>query len=91
MAGKPKTKQLHFICREEGISLICLGIAEYIDRSKILSVQGLISKSFLALSLIRAPLVSKEFGAMRPPSVGGVFGLRQLDSELLKEVAYCVK
>ena len=59
-------KQLHFICRDEGISL---------NRSKILSVRGLISKSYLALSLIRTPLVSQEFGVMRPPGVGGVFGI----------------
>ena len=75
MIRKPKTKQLHFICRDEGISLICLGITEHIDRSKILSVQGRISKSCLALSLIRAPLVSQKFGVMRPPGVGGVFGI----------------
>ena len=54
---------------------MCLGIAEHIDRSKILSVQGLISKSCPALSLIRTPLVSQEFGVMRPPGVGGVFGI----------------
>ena len=75
VAGKPKTKQLHFICRDEGISLICLEIAEHIDRSKILSVQRLISKSCLALSLIRAPLVSLEVGVMPPPGVGGMFGI----------------
>ena len=75
MTEKRKTKQLHFICRDEEISLICLGIAEHINRSKILSVQGLISKYCLALSLIRAPLVSHEFGVMRPPGVGGVFGI----------------
>ena len=75
MTEKRKSKQLHFICRDEGISLICLGRAEHIDRSKILSVQGLISKSCLALSLIRTPLVSQEFGVMRPPGVGGVFGI----------------
>ena len=74
MTGKRKSKKLHFICRDERISLICLGIAEHIDRSKILSVQGLISKSYLALSLLRTPLVSQEFGVMRPPGVGGVFG-----------------
>ena len=73
MTEKWKSKQLHFICRDEGISLICLGIAEHIGRGKILSVQGLISKSCLALSLIRTPLVSQEFGVMRPP--GGVFGI----------------
>ena len=75
MTEKRKSKQLHFICRDEGISLIYLGIAEHIDRSKILSVQGLISKSFLVLSLIRTPLVSQELGVMRPPGVGGVFGI----------------
>ena len=36
---------------------------------------ALISKSCLALSLIRTPLVSQEFGVMRPPGVGGVFGI----------------
>ena len=75
MTEKRKTKQLHCICRDEEISLICLGIAEYINRSKILSAHGLISKSWLALSLIRTPLISQEFGVMRPPGVGGVFGI----------------
>ena len=75
MTETRKSKQLHFICRDEGIPLICLGIAEHNDRSKILSVQGLISKSCVALSLIRTPLVSQEFGVMRPRGVGGVFGI----------------
>ena len=75
MTKKRKSKQLQFICRDEGISLICLGIAEHIDRSKILSVQGLISKSYVALRPIRTPLLSQEFGVMRPPGVGGVFGI----------------
>ena len=79
-----KKKQLHFICRDEGISLICLGIAEYIDRSKILSVQGLISKCCLALSLIRTPLVPQEFGVMRPPRLGGVFGVAPACFETFK-------
>ena len=69
MTEKRKSKQLHFICRDEGIL-----IAGHIDRSKILSVQRLISKSCLALSLDRTPLVSQKFDVMRPPCVGGVFG-----------------
>ena len=65
----------YIICRDEGISLIYLGIAGHINRSKILFVQGLTSKSCLALSLIRTPSLSQEFSAIQPQGVGGVFGI----------------
>ena len=88
MTEKRKSKQLHFICRDEGISLICLGIAEHIDRSKILSVKGLISKSCLAFSLIRT---LKNLALCDRQVWVGCLGLPQVASELLKEVEYFAK